>query len=300
MKALVTGGAGFVGSHLVEYLAQNGVQVRIFDSTDKNKFFDFDLSRWDVRRGHIEDYTALFQAAQGYDVIFHLAGVLGTDYLVPQAKLAVQSNIMGTLNVLDVARLTGALVVYFSLLPDWLNSYMITKNAAAKFCQMYFQEFGVRTVVLRGVHIYGPRQKWAPVRKAVPYFIVSALRNQPLEVYGSGNQLMDLLHVNDAVTGIARAAQVPAAIGRSIQFGSGIGVKVVDLAQKIIELCGSSSEIHINGPRPGEPDTPTAFVPANTRQQTELLDFAPTLSLDEGLKMTIDWYRKALSKSNGS
>ena len=300
MKALVTGGAGFIGSHLVEYLARKGVKVKIFDATTDKKYFDFNLSSWDIVRGNIENYSEILQAADNCEVIFHLAGVLGTDFLVQRPKIAVQSNIFGTLNILDVARVTGSIVVYLSVLPNWNNSYMITKNAAAKFCQMYFQEFGVKTVILRGVHIYGERQKWKPIRKALPNFIVSALQNRPLGIYGNGNQLMDLLYVEDVVEAISRAAEVSMALGQTIELGSGIGVKVIDLAKKIIELCSSSSRLRFDGPRIGEPDTPAAFTPANIQQQVKILGFMPKISLDDGLIQTIEWYKRILFSANYS
>jgi UDP-glucose 4-epimerase len=297
MKALVTGGAGFIGTHLLEYFANTGIAARIFDTNIINQHFNFDFSAWDKTIGNIENYSEVLLAANDCEVIFHLASALGTDFLVYRPQLAVQTNITGTLNVLNAAKQTGALVVYLSLLPDWNNSYMITKNAAAKFCQMYFQEFGVKTVVLRGSHIYGERQKWAPVQKAVPNFILSALKNEALKIFGSGEQLMDLLYVKDAVQAIAHAANIPDAIGQTIELGSGIGISVSELARKIIELCNSSATLDFIEHRIGEPNSPAAFVPANTQQQSNILGFTPHTNLEVGLLQTIKWYREiALAK----
>lgn len=292
MKALITGGAGFIGSHLVEQLSTSGVPVRIFDINETDHCFEFDLSRYDFVKGDVRNEIELLKAAEDCDTIFHLAGVLGTDILVQHPKLAVHVNILGTLNVLDVARKTGATIVYPSLLPDWNSPYMITKHAAAKFCQLYFEEYGTKVIVLRVTHVYGERQKWMPIRKAIPTFIVSALQNEPLRIYGTGKQLMDLIYVEDAVMAMIKAAETPNAIGSSLELGSGIGTRVVDLASGIIELCHSKSRLKFVGHRPGEPDSSDAFVPADIGRLATVLGISPRVDLQVGLDRTITWYRQ--------
>lgn len=295
MKALITGGAGFIGTHLAEHLSAKGFEITIFDILDNDCYFDFDFSSYQRVRGDVENYPDLEKAAYGCDVIFHLAGLLGTDFLIERAEAAVQTNIIGTLNVLEAARANKALVVYLSLLPDWDNPYMITKNAAAKFCQMYYREFGLKTIVIRATHIYGERQRWEPVRKAVPNFIIAALQQKPLTIYGSGEQLMDLLYVKDAVQAIASSIERPAAIGNSIELGSGEQVRVTQLARTIIDLCGGASILEFEGKRPGEPHIPDAYYPADTTQQKKVLGFVPSTTLLSGLQKTIGWYRRIIS-----
>lgn len=299
MKVLITGGTGFIGTHLNEFLNSNCYSTRIFDINGNSQFYDVDFTGWDLIIGDVSNYVEVMHAAEKCDVIVHLASALGTDYLINQPHFTVQSNIIGTLNVLDVAKATGAKVIYLSLLPDWNNPYMITKNAASKFCQMYFTEFGVKTIVLRGTHIYGERQKSAPVRKAVPNFVLAALKNKPIQIYGSGDQLMDLLYVKDTVKAIVSAINTPLAIGQAIELGSGVGISVITLARKIITLCDSSSTIEFIGPRPGEPSSLKSFIPANTQNQSSILGFVPQTSLDQGLIQTINWYRDLLSKNGG-
>lgn len=292
MKYLITGGMGFIGSHLYERLQQYDANVKIFDIYSEKSYFDFLPPNEHRVIGDICNYNEVLQVMEGRNIVFHLAGVLGTDYLMSYPKLAFQTNVIGTLNVLEAAKITGATICYLSLLPEWHNLYMLTKNTSAKLCKIYYKEFGVKTIVLRASHIYGARQKWKPVVKAIPNFIFSSLKNKPLTVYGSGGQLMDLLYINDAIEGILKSVDTKAAYGESIQFGAGLGYDVASIANKIIKLCKSSSIITYSKMRPGEPDDPNSFHPVNTRDQLNLLGFKPKIDVETGLNKTIDWYRK--------
>lgn len=296
MKYLITGGMGFVGSHLFEQLLKYDADVKIFDIYSEKSYFDF-MPREEHRIiGDVCNYDEVLQAMEGRNIVFHLAGVLGTDYLMSYPKLAVETNIIGTINVLEAAKKTGATICYLSLLPEWLNFYMLTKNTSAKLCEIYYKEFGVKTIVLRASHIYGARQKWKPVVKAIPNFILSSIENKPVTVYGNGHQLMDLLYIDDAIEGIIKSTEIKSAYGKSIQFGSGITHEVASVAKKIISLCKSHSEIKYKKMRPGEPDDPTSFTPVDTRDQFNLLGFKAKIDIEIGLNKTIDWYRKFSSK----
>lgn len=291
MKALITGGVGFVGSHLAEYLRTVGVDVCIFDNYSNKCSFDFEPHGFNFVNGDILDNLLLKKAAKDCNVIFHLAGLLGTDYLIDFPEQAVRVNILGTINVLNVARDNDATVVFLSLLPQWHNPYMVTKNAAEQFCKIYSNELSTKTIVLKATHIYGGRQKWYPVVKAVPNFILSALEGRPIPIFGSGNQLMDLIHVNDAVRALASCANNQKIIGKSVELGTGVGISVENVAKRIISLCSSNSEIQFLGGRQGEPQLANAFTPANTVQLKTLLNFTPEMDLNTGLSETINWYR---------
>jgi len=291
LKALITGGAGFVGSYLAEHLRAIGIEVTIFDIYQNEYYFDFRPKDFNLVNGDILDNLLLKEAAKGCDVIFHLAGLLGTDYLVYLPEQAVRVNIHGTINVLNVARDNNATVIYLSLLPQWNNSYMITKNAAEQFCSMYNQELGVKTIVVKATHIYGGRQKWHPVGKAVPNFIITAIEGKPLAIYGSGSQLMDLIHAKDAALALANCIDNQPIIGKSIELGTGDGISVANVARKIISLCSSNSVLKFTDMRAGEPHHAGAFTPANTGQMKSLLNFTPKIDLDKGLSDTIEWYR---------
>ncbi|MBP7964417.1 MAG: NAD-dependent epimerase/dehydratase family protein [Caldilineaceae bacterium] len=291
MKFLVTGGAGFVGSHLVEQLVHDpAAEVKIYDSYPHQRYFDFHLQDYEVVSGDILDSELVNQACHGIDVVFHLAGAVGTDYLIKDPQRAVETNIIGTLNILEAARANSAKVVYLSLLPDWLNPYMITKNTATQFCQMYRNEFGLPIIVFRASHIYGKRQKWHPVKKAVPNFIRSALADSDISIFGTGEQLMDLIYVNDAASAMINCLKMPDAWGKVIELGSGIGITVRELALKIIDLSSSKSQLEYIGARPGEPVSKDAFVPADIHQLSNLIGNYLDTSLEYGLQQTIQWY----------
>lgn len=300
MKYLITGGMGFVGSHLYERLVAEGADVGIFSNYTEPSYFDFTLPGECRITGDICNYNEVLRAMDGKDVVFHLAGVLGTDYLIGHPKLAVETNILGMVNVLEAAKKTGTVVCNLSLLPEWLNLYMLTKNMAASLCEMYYKEFGVKTVTLRASHIYGARQKWKPVIKAIPNFILSALKNEPLMINGNGNQLMDLLYIDDAVEGLLKSVRnigidkTEFIYGKSIQFGSGIAQRVVDIAEKIRILCGSQSELKFRNMRPGEPDNSNSFTPVDVEDQYNLLGFTTKIDMEAGLSKTINWYRDYL------
>jgi nucleoside-diphosphate-sugar epimerase len=295
MKILITGGMGFIGSNLAEYLFKRNFEVSIYDKYGAEKYFDFNPSTHFNRIiGDVRNFSKLYNAAKNHKIIIHLAGVLGTDYLVRHLRLAVTTNIIGTLNVLKVARDLKSKLLYFSLLPKWKNPYMITKNTGEDFCHFFIKEYGLKCTILKAVHIYGKRQKWKPAHKAISNFIVSALSNKPIIIYGNGNQIMDLLYIDDAIRGIYLAITNENLYGKSIEFGSGKKNRVIDIAKKIISLSGSSSKINLGKFRPGETFQADEYRIADIEQQKKFINFKAKLDLDVGLRETIEWYRNNL------
>lgn len=296
MKALVTGGAGFIGSHLGDSLQMDGIVTTVLDIAQPQDAWRLTGWKGAYVCGDVRDLGSLREAAKGCTTIFHLAGLLGTDALISTPHDAVTTNVLGTLNVLQVASEVDATVVHTSLIPDWSNSYMITKQAASKFCQMYSREFSARVIDLRLTHVYGPRQMWAPVRKVIPTFLRSALLNHPVEVYGSGMQLLDLLYVADAVRAIRAAAIETAAVGQSIEVGSGQAHTLLSLAELAITNLRSESPIVRLGRRSGEPEDLSEFRSADTRGQRALLKFRPEVRLASGLASTVLWLKTNIER----
>ena len=292
MKVLITGAAGFIGTHLALELLKHDYSLHLFDIDNVN------LKRLnnprDVYcfRGDIQQKESLTAAIEGVEVVFHLASLLGTDYLVDFPIEAVQVNTIGTLNILNAAKERKIKVIYLSLLPDWLSPYMITKRASEKFCQMFHEEFGTDTIVLRASHIYGKYQKWKPARKAIPNFIKSALNNEDITIFGSGNQLMDLLYVKDSVKALRKISNVSGAGGKTLELGSGMGISVLYVAEKIIEICKSKSRIIFGGKRPGEPLDEKCFSPANIKSLEKFIGKYSTTMIEDGLLQTINWYKE--------
>lgn len=295
MDILVTGGSGFIGGHLVERLVCDGHKVAIFDKKDPDGFsFNGELIKADIRDGEI-----VKKAVRGRDVVFHLAGILGTHETMEHVVLTAEVNIVGMLNVLEAARNIKdkeIKIIDVSLTNDWLNPYTITKQTSARFCQMYNKEFGVKVAVVRGLNVYGPRQHWEEVQKAVPTFIVKALRNEPIPIFGDGEQEIDLIHTEDTVDILVKTMQSNKVWGKLIDAGTGKRTKVKDLAKLVIRLARSKSKIVFLPSRPGEPIHSLTL--ADITAVKKLLGFTPKVSLEDGMKRTVEAYRKQLDRFN--
>lgn len=294
MNALLTGGAGFIGSHLHDLLMSHGATLTVLDITPQENAWRLSHGPYKYIQGDIRDAGVVEEAIRGCDTVFHLAGLVGTDALIDTPEDAVATNVLGTLNVLQAARRTGALVVHASLTPDWPNSYMISKQAASKFCQMFYREFGSRVVDLRLMHVYGPRQTSMPVKKVIPTFLRAALLDQPIDIYGDGAQLLDLIYVSDAVRAFWLAANTEGAIGQSIEIGTGCAHRLLNVAEIILQQSNSKSSMRFVGRRSGEPESPVPSRAADTGKQKEVLAFVPQVPLLSGLDATRRWIESRL------
>jgi len=289
-KILVTGGSGFIGSFLVEALIQKGYEVTIFD-IDEPKF----TPKVPFIKGDITDREAVFKAVKGQDVVFHYAGMLGTHETVEKAYEAARINILGALNVFDAAIKYGATVYDVTKPNYWRNPYTITKVAAEEFGLMYRDEFKLPVVLLRYFNVFGPRQKTDIFQKAVPTFIVRALKNEPLEIYGDGTQGTDHIYVEDAVEATIRLFESGLIPEKAVEIGSGIEITVNEIAEKIIELTGSASKIIHIPMRRGE--TPHTRMRADISYLRDVVGFEPKYSFEEGLKKTTEYYKTLIFKS---
>jgi UDP-glucose 4-epimerase len=286
-KALVTGGSGFIGGALTDELAQHGYDVAVFD-TQKPRRNSVTFIEGDVR-----DASRVRQAVKGCDYIFHLAGLLGTDYLCDRAAEAVDVNIHGANNVYEAARAAGIKVVCAGLDPEWYATYMITKKTAERFGKMYYEVHGADISTLELTHVYGPHQPTAPYRKAIPSFIVRALRGEPVEVFGLGQKIMDCVYVTDAAELLRLAAESPKVRGDVLFVGSGHRKSVAEIAQLIIQMTKSRSELVFVPMRSGEPQQGT-IPDLDSAQWPYASGWKPKISLPQGLEMTINWYRENL------
>lgn len=282
MKALVTGGSGFIGSHLIDELSILGHQT--FN-------FDFKLNR-DVRDPfHLQKVVSKFRP----DVIFHLAGVLGTSELMERVKEAEEINVVGTINVLDVCKKFDVPLIYTGKTnpPDWLNPYTITKRSCERYCEMYREQWNVKVCVVKPFNVYGPGQK-STVQKYVPTFIQKALEGKDLPVWGTGNQMVDPVYIKDTVEALVRACRHEC-WGETIEVGSGEGCTVIDVAGTIIELTRSKSKIKFLPMRPGEPLLHEYPVIANVQAMKKLLGMSPEemVQLPDGITRTISWWKSA-------
>lgn len=288
MNYLITGGSGFIGSYIYEELIkEKDASITILDTMSPKDFkFDGKFVFADIR-----DKFAILDAVYNNDVIFHVAGILGTLETFDDPYLVSEINIFGALRVFEAAKNFKKPVVNLSLGNPWLNPYMITKRTAQEFGQMYNEFYKTKITTLTGRNAYGPRQKWSHVQKVVPTFIVRALKNKDIDIWGDGEQIIDLIHAEDMAKAcvIASKKQIPDVI----DLGTGIPTKVIDLAKMIIEETNSSSKINFIPMRKGEPFRSVTL--ADIKKASELLEFIPEINLREGLKMTIPWYEKNLN-----
>jgi len=284
VKVLVTGGKGFIGSHLVSRLKKDGHEVMIFD-----------LPEDDLRKP--SDVNLAFHNFEP-EVVYHLGAILGTAETFDDPVGTAEVNIVGTLNVLEAgfrleiqptALRCGSLFIYTSKPPIWVNPYTITKICAEMFVEMYHRIHGLQTIVLRLHNVYGPGQKSGPVEKAIPIFIEHALRGEDIPVYGNGEQKPDWVYIDDVVEALVLAMKKKP-YTFPMDIGSGVSTSVNDVVKMIIGMTGSKSQISYLPMRLGE--EPESLVRADISEAEKLLGWKPMVSLEEGLRKTIPYYEK--------
>lgn len=289
-KILVTGGSGFIGKHLISELLKKKYSVAILDRTPKNI-----PENVTVFQGDIQDRKLVAKAMKNIDLVYHLAGVLGTSELNSKSIEAVKTNVLGTLNVLEEATKNKSKVLLVSKPNVWTNTYSITKDASEKFCMMFRKEFGLKAVIVKWFSVYGPGQKHHGVQKAVPTFIVKALKNEPLPVFGNGKQMADFIYTSDTIRATILAAEDEKMEGKVIEIGTGKGTRVIDLAKIIIRESKSKSKLQFLPMRGGE--DPGTQVIANTALLKKL-KFKPQVNFNEGIRETITFYKNLLANQN--
>jgi len=285
MKILVTGGSGFIGSHLVSELQQRGHDVDILSN---------DMPGQSVKSNYIyadiTDREKMLSIIPKYEVIYHLAGLLGTSELIEKAYEASIVNILGTINILDGARVNKSKVIHITKPNCWLNTYSITKYAGESFAKMYYKEFGLPTVSIRWYNVYGPNQSFH-CQKAVPFFIRWALKNEPIQIWGDGEQTMDLIYATDAVRATIEIGQQNKYDGETIDVGSGSETSVNDFAEMVIKLTNSKSQIQHLPMRAGEDMNTKLCADISVIKE---LGFKYMFDLESGMRKTVDWYIKNL------
>lgn len=313
-KILITGGAGFIGSHLVDSLISEN-EIIVFDDFSRGSIENLshlkDNANLKIFNGNILDANKLTEAMQDVNIAFHLAGVTGIDTVFNNPLKTLKINIFGTHNVLEAARKNNVERVLYASTSEvygpWVHnahedekttqgtvkesrwSYSTSKLAAEHLLQGYFKEYGMLTTIVRYFNIYGPRQKG---ESAIHNFIENALKNQPLQIYGEGTQIRAWCFISDAVEGTLFAAEKQEGIGEVFNIGNPMTALTISaLAQMIIDMINPSVKIEFVELNRADV---IHRVPSIEKAQT-LLHLRPKVSLYEGLKLTIEWYRAALN-----
>jgi UDP-glucose 4-epimerase len=328
-RALVTGGAGFIGSHLCERLTKLGLSVLCIDNLSSGRLDhvshlldepNFSFKKADV--SHLDDMRGLLRDV---DVVFHLAARVGVKRYVEDPLDVIETNIYGTHNLLEASLEAGVKRLVFAstsevygknpnvplredsdriLGPPAIDRwcYSTAKAVDEHLCNAYFRRYRLPVVILRYFNTYGPRQETSEYGGVVSVFISRVLQDKAPLVHGNGNQTRCFTYVADTVNATIRAAEEENAIGETINVGGTCETTVNQLAQTIITLCGKSGRIekrHIpyeESYGPWYEDIPRR-VPDITKAH-RILGFQPTIDLENGLKMTIEWYRTCQRTEN--
>lgn len=283
-KVLITGGSGFIGNYLVKELEKKGYRVDILSNIKK------DNPPPNYKFADITDRKTILKIIPKYDIVYHLAGLLGTSELIDKSYEASRVNILGTINILDGALENKTKVIHITKPNCWLNTYSITKCASESFAKMYKKEFNLPTVSIRWYNVYGPNQSFH-CQKAVPFFIKWALKNDPIQIWGNGEQTMDLIHAVDAVKATIEIGEQKKYDGTTVDIGTGIETSVNDLANMIVNITHSQSKIEYLTMRPGEDENTKLCADISILKE---LKYKFDYNLERGLKETIDWYKQNL------
>jgi UDP-glucose 4-epimerase len=303
MKVLVTGGAGFIGSHLVEHF-QGKAEVRVLDNLRSG--YRRNLDGFDVEfiEGSILDADAVKRAVEGVDYVFHLAALISVPESMAKPRECVDLNVTGLLNVLEAAADAGArkLVLASSaaiygnnptvpkvetMLPEPKSPYAVTKLDGEYYNAMFTTEGRLETASMRFFNVFGPRQDPnSAYAAAVPIFIRKALAGEPLTIYGDGGQTRDFIYVKDIVAALVFAATTPGITG-TFNVGYGASTTINDIARTIIAEAGSDSEIRYEAERAGDVRHSLASV-----ERLSEAGFRPVSNLREGLAATLRYFQQ--------
>ena len=247
-----------------------------------------------IFKGDVCNPDVVAKAMKGMDYVYHLAGLLGTEELLFNTAEAVKINVIGAVNVMEEAAKNKTKLLLVSKPNPWLNTYSITKETSEKFCMMFRKEFGLKAAIVKWFSVYGPGQKHYGVQKAVPTFIVAALKGEQLPVFDRGQQTADFIYTSDAVRATVEVAETPAAEGQIVEIGTGEETKIIDLAKMIIKMTGSKSKIKFLKMRKGE--DLGSHVVADIRLLKRFTKLKPEIDLETGMRETIDYYREIIKE----
>lgn len=305
---LVTGGAGFIGSHLVEALTAAGYRVRVFDdfSTGLRENLAGVVPAPEIVEGTLVDSAAVARAAAGCDVIFHLAALASVAKSIEDPLLNHEINATGTLHVLTAARKQGVRrVVYAGSASAYggasdpagqdeetplcaLSPYASAKLAGEFYCQAFAASYGLETVRLRFFNVFGARQRAdSPYSGVIAIFAATLAAGRTPTVHGDGLQSRDFVSVSDVARALIQAAETPGISGQVYNVGTGASVTILDLIAVLNKLLGTAA-VPAHGPvRAGDVRHSRAKIDRIARD----LGYSPSVSFEEGLRRTLEWSR---------
>jgi UDP-glucose 4-epimerase len=305
---LVTGGAGFIGSHLASALVERGKRVRVLDNliTGHRENVARLAGRIEFVEGDLVNRADVERAIDGVEVVFHQAALASVPRSIEFPLDTNAACVTGTVMLLDVARQSGVRRVVYGgsssaygnqptpskhegLLPMPLSPYAAAKLAGEFYCQAFTAAYGLETVTIRYFNVFGPRQDPKSQYAAViPKFITQMLAGERPTIFGDGKQSRDFTYIDNVVHGNLLAADAPAAVGRTINVACGAAYNLLELVAGINRALGMRIEPIFEPPRTGDVKESLADISL----ARELLGYEPVVGFDEGLRRTIDFYRK--------
>lgn len=305
--ALVTGGAGFIGSHLVRHLEGRGWMVRVLDNLSTGSRANLGAAAAELVVGDIRDPQAVEAAAQGAQVVFHLAAMISVPESMAHPTECYNANVIGSMHVLQAARQAGARRVVLSSScavygdagapvdesspTSPISPYAASKLAMEQAAQMTSQAFGLSTVILRYFNVYGPRQAPdSPYAAAIPTFIGTMLSGQAPVILGDGRQTRDFVFVDDVARANLLAAEAEVEPGAVFNVGSGRSVTIAELVAELRALFPGVPEASFGPARAGD----IRYSAGRIERAGQALGYRPETALSDGLATTVEWARGSL------
>lgn len=306
-KVLVTGGAGFIGSNLVKKLVEEGNSVTVLDnfmSGYSSNLETFPAVR--IIEGDVRDKTMVEIAIRGAEVVFHLAASVGNKRSIDFPLLDAEINVLGTLQVLEATRKEGVRKIVVSssagifgelktmpikedhpVEPD--SPYGCTKLCEEKLCLSYAKLYDIEAVCLRYFNVYGPNQRFDAYGNAIPIFVFRMLQNEPLIIYGDGEQTRDFVHVDDVVQANIKAADAHGVIG-AFNISSGKRVTINRLVEMITKNNINEVKIEYSPQRPGD----VLHSLADLSLAYQKINYSPSVELERGIEGYVEWAKKCI------
>lgn len=313
-KVLVTGGAGFIGSHIVDALVARGCRVNVLDNLSTGKFSNLEhlQDRITFLQGDIQDAGAVNEAMAGCDVVFHQAAVVSVPQTVKEPFESAMVNDMGTLRVLEAARHGGVrrvvlasscavygddprLPKYEGMKPGCRSPYALQKLTGENYAHLYHELYGLETVCLRYFNVYGPRQDpGSPYSGVISIFMSRACTGRTPVIYGDGRQSRDFVFVRDVVTANMLAGGAEGAAGHVFNVGTGNFVRISRLWEMISRMAGLALRPRYEPSRAGDISESMASI----ERARSILGFDPVYDFARGLDITFKWYQEEFKGSS--
>jgi nucleoside-diphosphate-sugar epimerase len=303
---LVTGGAGFIGSHLAEELVRRGHRVRVVDSliTGKRRNLDH-IPSIEFHEGDLAEPGVAERAVQGMDYVLHQAAIPSVPRSITDPATSNRANITGSVNILVAARDAGVKRLVYAgsssaygntptlpkredMVPNPLSPYALQKLVAEQYCQMFTKLYGFETVTIRYFNVFGPRQDpGSPYSGVISLFATALLEGRQPIIYGDGEQTRDFTYVANVVDGVLRACDASKAAGEVINVATGGRISLNELLRVMNQIVGINLQAIYKEERAGDVKDSQADI----SKAKALLGYEPIISLEEGLKNTLEWCR---------